>query len=165
MTTRVFTTEPCVTSDCEGKVAPWSKSGICQKCYRGQGRPKKRRVAQATSARQRREILRHGSPEAYKAYTRETNLVGIHGLTTSEYGDQLAKQDGTCAICNGVNADGRSLSVDHNHKCCPPRKSCSKCWRGLLCQRCNHALGHFKDDPAVMRKAIAYVESNGVWGE
>jgi hypothetical protein len=62
------------------------------------------------------------------------------------------EQEGKCAVCgNALRTAGRgSMATDHCHLTGKPR--------GLLCLRCNVALGHFKDDIAVLRKAIAYLE-------
>lgn len=72
----------------------------------------------------------------------------------------LAEQGGVCAICGGVNRDGRALGQDHDHQCCPDlKRSCGNCRRGLLCHRCNMAIGQFQDDDQLMMKAVAYVRS------
>ena len=52
---------------------------------------------------------------------------------------------GNCEIC-GVFA---ALVKDHDHT--------SKTIRGKLCQVCNRGLGHFKDDPALLEKALEYL--------
>lgn len=33
--------------------------------------------------------------------------------------------------------------------------------RGMLCSRCNGALGQFLDDVGMLKKAIAYLEAKG----
>ena len=64
----------------------------------------------------------------------------------------LEEQQGCCKICNISEADanGKRLHVDHNHV--------TGQVRGLLCTRCNTAIGKFKDDPKIIRNAIAYIE-------
>jgi recombination endonuclease VII len=51
-----------------------------------------------------------------------------------------------CAICSGRHR----LSVDHCHK--------TDEVRGYLCGYCNPALGSFKDDPKLLRRAADYLE-------
>lgn len=64
---------------------------------------------------------------------------------------------GPCAICS-VEA---KLVVDHDHACCPSKdKSCGRCFRGYICQNCNHALGHAKDNPDTLRTMAAYLEAS-----
>ena len=61
---------------------------------------------------------------------------------------RLRSGDGTCAIC-GRN---QKLEVDHNHA--------TGRVRGVLCSRCNGALGQFLDDIGMLKRAIAYLEIN-----
>lgn len=92
-----------------------------------------------------------------KANQRKRNLRVLYGITSDDYADMLDAQGGTCAICKQQEpgAHGRtgkqfSLSVDHCHQ--------TGRVRGLLCQRCNRAVGLLGDDPALLRNAIEYLE-------
>ncbi|MER5501394.1 endonuclease domain-containing protein [Streptomyces sp. NPDC002561] len=78
-------------------------------------------------------------------------------LSAAAYDDLLTSQDGRCAVCRSLPG-ARALSVDHDHTCCPDKRSCGRCVRGLLCGRCNSGIGMFKDSPELLRTAIAYVE-------
>lgn len=93
-----------------------------------------------------------------KKYTYELRLK-IKGLSVEEYNKLLNKQNGVCAICSKPPESNRRFSVDHNHKCCPGKKSCGKCIRGLLCDNCNHMLGLGKDSPEIFTKAIEYIKA------
>jgi len=69
----------------------------------------------------------------------------------------LEQQGGVCAICHKPETTMRQgqpiqMSVDHNHA--------TGQVRGLLCQKCNHAIGLFDDDLALLRNAIFYLETN-----
>lgn len=57
-------------------------------------------------------------------------------------------QDNKCAIC-GLS-DERHLSIDHNH-------STGKV-RALLCNSCNTAIGHAREDTSLLNKMIEYLE-------
>jgi hypothetical protein len=80
---------------------------------------------------------------------RSKNLRAKFGLTLDEYHEMLEAQGGVCKVCGGVNID-RRLAVDHCHA--------TGRVRGLLCGLCNIGLGYFKDDPARLRGALAYLE-------
>lgn len=83
-------------------------------------------------------------------------------MTTTQFQTMLESQENRCMICPRMAEDeGRSFSVDHDHRCCPGRDSCGKCVRGLLCKQCNTALGLFGDDVETLRMAIKYLEGYG----
>jgi hypothetical protein len=92
------------------------------------------------------------TPAELKAHHKKADLKKYYGMTLEEYEHRFAKQGGVCAICKMSDSSGRRLAVDHNHNCCPGKKSCGKCIRGLLCSPCNHALGRFD---AVANFAVA----------
>lgn len=82
-----------------------------------------------------------------------------YNLAPGQFDSMLAAQRGLCAICKSPES-GKAWNVDHDHSCCPkPRHSCGKCVRGILCTRCNFAIGHFLDNPDAMRAGAQYVES------
>jgi hypothetical protein len=96
----------------------------------------------------------------YAEYKRRKRLRQRFGLKVSEYEAMIASQDGVCAICKSPEstvhdtakgAAVRRLSVDHCHN--------TGAVRGLLCRACNKGLGHFRDDPSLLRAAANYLES------
>lgn len=54
-----------------------------------------------------------------------------------------------CAICYSPPDGRRVLAQDHCHE--------SGQLRGFLCLHCNTGLGHFKDDPRLLRRAARYL--------
>jgi hypothetical protein len=71
-----------------------------------------------------------------------------YGLGAVDYQRMLAAQDGVCAICRRKGS--RWLCVDHCHE--------TQVVRGLLCEKCNIALGFFEDDADRMRTAAEYLD-------
>lgn len=74
-------------------------------------------------------------------------------IPKQEYAALLKKQGGKCGICfveARVNARQERFAVDHCHG--------SGKIRGLLCHKCNTALGLFKDSPAALQAAIDYLK-------
>lgn len=81
-----------------------------------------------------------------------------YGITLEQFEELLAFQGGKCAICPvTVLEDGRRLSIDHDHNCCPGTVSCGNCIRGILCPNCNRGLGLFQEDVDLLKKAAAYL--------
>ena len=62
-----------------------------------------------------------------------------------------------CVICNKKSIK-RLLSQDHDHTCCIEGTGCSKCKRGLICNKCNIALGMVNDDTTILQNMIKYIE-------
>lgn len=76
-------------------------------------------------------------------------LTQKYNITLNEWTELLEKQGSRCAICNTENLTGK-WHTDHHHG--------SGRVRGILCSRCNLALGLLKDNPTVLRAAADYVE-------
>ncbi|WP_222123175.1 endonuclease VII domain-containing protein [Streptomyces sp. SLBN-118] len=90
---------------------------------------------------------------------RDAQRKALYQMPRGRYAEMLARQGGVCAICKQPDNTGLTLSIDHNHTCCPgSAESCGECVRGLLCTACNHGLGKFRDDPELLRAAAAYLE-------
>ena len=89
---------------------------------------------------------------------KDNRLRKTYGISMSEYEQMLSRKELGCWIC-GEPAKTVSLSVDHDHSCCPGKQSCGKCVRGLLCSQCNIALGYLDDDPVRMGALIAYIKA------
>src|SRR5208283_4897202 len=88
---------------------------------------------------------------------RATYLRGRYKTTSEWYEAKLTEQNGGCALCGATSQEGKKyLSVDHDHACCPSGKSCGKCIRGLLCDRCNKALERAEVNGWLLR-AAAYL--------
>lgn len=84
---------------------------------------------------------------------RDNALIRTYGITRAEVDAMREAQGDLCAICgNGHKGVGDRLHIDHCHTTGEVR--------GLLCSKCNTALGLLDDDPDRMRSMIEYVERN-----
>lgn len=83
------------------------------------------------------------------AYKRSNSVP--KGVTDLEKARE-AKALNECIIC-GLNVP---IVVDHDHN--------TGDVRGGLCQNCNLGLGHFKDDPELLRFAALYLEGQCACG-
>lgn len=74
-----------------------------------------------------------------------------YGITLDQYNQMLEDQDYKCAICgNEDEVEGRRLAIDHCHT--------KNEVRGLLCGKCNRALGLFYDNKELLNNAIQYLD-------
>ena len=79
--------------------------------------------------------------------SRKHNLKYRYGITEEDYNKMAKKQKYCCPICDSKPI--KPLYVDHCHD--------TNKIRGLLCHRCNVALGHMNDDPKQLLKAVEYI--------
>lgn len=119
-----------------------------KEAYRKRGRKWYKKNRTAILARQK---------AAYKANpkaARDKNLRVRHGVTLKQVNAMIAKQDGKCAnpSCRVPFGTGMTKPcLDHSHT--------TKGVRGVLCNRCNLALGFCQDDAARIRGLADYLES------
>lgn len=91
----------------------------------------------------------YSKPNAY----RKADLKKKYGMTLEQYDDILRFQGGKCAICLSDSSQSKlskNMFVDHCHK--------TNTVRGLLCKKCNIALGEMKDDIEILERAIIYLK-------
>jgi hypothetical protein len=84
-------------------------------------------------------------------------IIRTYGITAEDYYNMLANQDNKCALCgseevNNSRITSGKLFIDHCHD--------TGKVRGLLCSKCNHAIGLLNDDIDLLRKAITYLNKH-----
>lgn len=87
---------------------------------------------------------------------KSAQLLRRYGITLSEYDLLMTLQEEACAICKlpETARDPKShrciaLAVDHDHA--------TGAIRGLLCSKCNRALGYLNDDINLLLAGVAYI--------
>lgn len=129
---------------------------VCHECRKEQHR------SYAQNNRDKRKITnkawREANAERLKEYDRDRNLQK-YGLTSAEYSSLLEKQNYVCAVCKRPNDQWdsrtqkhRALAVDHDHK--------TGRVRGLLCCKCNPAIGFAEDDPTRLLMLYEYLSGD-----
>jgi len=88
----------------------------------------------------------------YSDRDRDWRLRTKYGISLEEFNRVFLSQDSRCALCRSQHSDNKNFVVDHCHK--------TGTFRGILCSYCNRALGMFKDDIQVLKKAIAYLKED-----
>ena len=123
------------------EVIAWAK-------IRNVERRDKRKVYKQTSAGKRAN-KKYQQTEKYKLRNEKYRLQKLYGITPEIYQKMIEKSEGKCAICE---KETDKFHIDHCHK--------TNKVRGLLCCSCNLALGLFKDDLEILKKAIKYLYGN-----
>lgn len=87
---------------------------------------------------------------------RNRNLVKNYGITLDQYNQILIKQNNVCAICLKPEANRskryKNLATDHHHV--------TKKVRGLLCNKCNRAIGLLGDSIDIALNLTEYLIIN-----
>lgn len=135
--------------------------GDCKGCF--QARAAARYRANPEPARERAKQWARDNPDRVAARAqryredgrrrqndRRYHLKSQYGLTVEQYEEMLAAQGGVCGICGRPPREDIALHVDHDHA--------TGRVRGIVCFRCNNALGDFNDDPHLLEAASAYLD-------
>ena len=85
---------------------------------------------------------------------RDLVLRRKYGIGLGEYENLLKMQKHKCGVCGASESIGRGgqvtrLCVDHDHL--------TGAVRGLLCSKCNAAIGLLKDDSEIIKRAVKWV--------
>lgn len=85
----------------------------------------------------------------YRQKTTNYHLKKDFGINLTQYNSLLLSQKNHCAICPKEPSKKRRLAVDHDH--------ITGRIRGLLCTRCNVALGLLRDNPSFLANMGEYL--------
>ena len=171
----------CAVPDCDGPKHPKAAKGLCRRHYDATLSRRKRKCAIEGCEKvvSRRLCGKHArllwlarsdqgarcqaSACDERAYAngwciKHNGPFAKYGLRPEAFTQLLADQGGGCAICGISELESpHALVVDHDHACCPGKRSCGRCVRGILCRACNVALGNFGDRAGVLLAAHAYL--------
>lgn len=106
-----------------------------------------RRASYCRTCERHRSLLKMREKRA-KQGRPKTHRSGVEYVRIEKI---LAEQNGMCAICDVYIT--QEYCVDHCHS--------TSVIRGLLCAKCNLALGLFSDDPGIVKRAVDYLSHQG----
>src|SRR5437879_1882278 len=123
----------------------------CKACFNEYGTAwkRKRRSDPAFREYERQKRLEHNARNPSKRVRKQV------GMSVVEFERLRALQGNRCAICRREFDDtlmGRPR-LDHDHE--------TNEVRGLLCHGCNIGIGAFRDSPALVARALWYLEQGG----
>lgn len=121
----------------------------CRSCHNKMQREK---YATDPEAKVKRQIRENRRKEKDPLVARKAELKRIYNITFEDYMNMFINQGEVCAICKDECKTKKMLSVDHDH--------ITGKVRGLLCNRCNSALGMLRDNPVIIKRALLYIQNN-----
>ena len=170
-----MTEKPLRMADCHPEEKYHAK-GLCKKCYQAKNARRwyennSESVKKSTrawslanpekKAESNRKWVKENPEkdiESKKAWERRNpNKVKEHnlskyGLTLELYEQLSGEQNNVCAVCKETCTTWPRLSVDHCHE--------TGKVRGLLCSRCNLAVGQLRNNPTFARSLAEYLEAS-----
>lgn len=116
---------------------------------------------QALRYQRNKEWIKNHEKRKYNSLTpllrKDRNLRDTYNIILEQFNDLLAAQGTKCPICQSLEPGAKGWTVDHDHGCCPGKRSCGKCVRGVLCGPCNLGIGSLKDNPIFLQNAVNYL--------
>lgn len=118
-----------------------TRKSICKECY----------AKYASTWRKAHKEKHNENQSKYRKSAEGKNALYLrrYGITIKDYEELLEKQNFSCRICKQPVSSIRRLDVDHDHK--------TGHVRGLLCNKCNQAIGLFQDNPKLLIEATDYL--------
>lgn len=103
-------------------------------------------VREVLGIEQEKQTYRTVDGKTFKGivYSLEFRLKNKYGMTVEQW---LELSKNGCNVCGAVVGNGTdtNLHVDHDHACCDGKeKTCGKCTRGVVCNRCNTSIGLYE---------------------
>jgi hypothetical protein len=96
------------------------------------------------------KIYREENPETY----RKSRYKLRYGISLDDYNRMSNDQGGVCSICFRSEKRYKYLVIDHDHK--------TGKVRGLICSKCNNALGCVDDNIDTLINMIEYLKRSGL---
>ena len=136
------------------QVSETSPTRICRTCQRELPHSAFHKCPKHVEGIERHcKACRSAQSQAYQRENADKLLQKKYGVTEAAIEATYVSQGGRCAICRepgqGATRHG-GLAIDHCHG--------TGQVRGLLCGKCNRGVGHFDDDPRLLREAARYIE-------
>ena len=125
-------------------------SNICKKCHAENGA-----VWRQNNPNKNREYYRaakKNDPIKLIEYNQYYHIYRKYGLSGDEFRRMYDERGGKCDICGYVTPirGHDRINIDHCHD--------TGHIRGLLCRKCNSAIGFLSDDPLRLQSAVGYLE-------
>lgn len=137
----------CIICNNQFKLTVVNKKTCSEKCAK-----EKAKLSSAEWRKNNYEYSLKHKKEKYKEY-KFAIIEKKYGLTEQTYNEMWLEQSGRCKICNKHEQElGKVLYVDHCHN--------TGKVRGLLCQKCNSAIGLLYDDLDIILKAANYIKES-----
>jgi hypothetical protein len=138
----------CKVCDKEKSLSEFYKDKNC-----GDGFDSICKICDKEKYRESRKITR----KKYKKQDINRTLQREYGITLNDYNKILSEQSNVCAICGQPESRKNQfgvirLAVDHDHQ--------TGKVRGLLCNRCNRAIGLFSDNFLIINEASNYLRKH-----
>jgi hypothetical protein len=129
---------------------------ICRTCYNIWQKTKYRIKVNTEEGRQKIRnshlAWRRKNRLHVRKLSRNSHLKITFGITPEQYDEMCVKQNFKCAVCREKDDMGKRLSIDHDHS--------TGRIRGLLCTKCNLALGNLKDNTESIKRLLVYLTSS-----